>query len=168
MIEAIAVPWPKLSFSAWLPKVSLAYAVSDNVNAGVLLQRAFNPGGTSVSLTKRAEDRFEAERLTNLEGFVRAGFGQGRGTLSANVFANWIENAQRQLSIPVNVPGGGVLFTTDFINAPKAFSHGLETEIGWRAGPDLSAHRKLRRNLEGALLGANCGALTCLGNATSG
>lgn len=130
-------------FAAWLPKLSLNYAVSDAVNAGVLLQRAYNPGGTSVSLARRAEDRFGAERLTNLEGFVRAGFAGGRGTLSANLFGNWIKNSQRQLLVPVTVAGGGVLFATEFANAPKATTYGAEAEVGWRAGPQFTVRAAL-------------------------
>jgi outer membrane receptor protein involved in Fe transport len=124
-------------FSAWLPKLSVAYALSDAVNVGVLVQRAYNPGGTSISLSRRVEDRFEAERLRNVEGFVRATFGNGRGTLAANLFHNRIRDAQRQLSVAVPVPGGGVIFASEFANAPKATSYGLETQIGWQWSPRL-------------------------------
>jgi outer membrane receptor protein involved in Fe transport len=143
------------SFSAWLPKVSLVYAISDAVNTGLLVQRAYNPGGTSVSLLRRAEDRFEAERLTNVEGFVRAGFGAGRGNLSLNVFQSWIENSQRQQLVPVSVPGGGVIFATEFANAPEATSYGLEMEVGWRASPRLTLRAGmglLRTRLDRTLL----------------
>ncbi|GAA4010669.1 TonB-dependent receptor [Sphingomonas humi] len=143
------------SFSALLPKLSVAYAISDAVNAGILVQRAFNPGGTSVSLVRRAEDRFEAERLTNLEGFVRAGFAGGRGTLSANLFANWIENSQRQLLVPVVLPNGATIFSAEFANAPKATSHGLEAEFGWRVDRRLNVRAGLgllRTRLDQTLL----------------
>jgi outer membrane receptor protein involved in Fe transport len=119
-------------FSAWLPKLSAAFAVSEAVNAGVLIQRAYNPGGTSVSLLRRVEDRFEAERLRNVEGFVRASFGEGRGTFAANLFHNKIRDAQRQLSVAVPVLGGGVIFASEFANAPEATSYGLEAQVGWQ------------------------------------
>jgi outer membrane receptor protein involved in Fe transport len=119
-------------FSAWLPKLSVAFALSAGATAGLLVQRAYNPGGTSVSLARRSEDRFDAEKLRNLEAFFRASFGEGRGSLSANVFHNDIKDAQRQLTVPVSVPGGGILFTTEFANAPEAETYGLEAEIGWR------------------------------------
>jgi outer membrane receptor protein involved in Fe transport len=119
-------------FSDWLPKLSAAFAVSEAVNAGVLIQRAYNPGGTSVSLLRRVEDRFEAERLRNVEGFVRASFGEGRGTFAANLFHNKIRDAQRQLSVAVPVLGGGVIFASEFANAPEATSYGLEAQVGWQ------------------------------------
>ncbi|UUR08457.1 TonB-dependent receptor [Sphingomonas glaciei] len=143
------------SFDAWLPKLSLTYAVSEAVNAGVLLQRAHNPGGISVSLLRRVGDPFDAERLTNLEGFVRAIFAGGRGTLSANLFANWIENSQRQLLVPVTLPNGGTLLTTEYANAPEATSRGFEAQVGWRLNRQLSARLGvgfLRTRLERTLL----------------
>lgn len=121
-------------FEAWLPKLSLSYDFHPTVTAGVLVQRAYNPGGTSVSLSRRVGDSFGAETLLNYEGFVRSSFAGGRGTLAANLFTNSIRNAQRQQLVPVSVIGGGTIFATDFANAPRARTSGAEAEFSWRTG----------------------------------
>lgn len=125
-------------FDAWLPKLSFAYDVTHQLTAGVLIQRAYNPGGTSISLVRRAEDGFEAESLWNYEAFVRASFGARRGTLAANFFYNDIQNAQRQQTVPISLPNGTTIFALEFANAPAAETYGMEVEVGWHLGPRLS------------------------------
>jgi outer membrane receptor protein involved in Fe transport len=125
------------TFSAFLPKVSLAYDLDDDVAVGLLVQRAFNPGGTSISFLRRAADTFEAERLMDYELFARGRFGGGRGSFSANLFYNDIEDAQRPQLVAVPIPGGGTFLTPEYANAPEARSYGLETEVSWRFGSAL-------------------------------
>ena len=120
-------------FDAWLPKVSLSYDLSRDVTAGLLVQKAYNPGGTSISLSRRVADTFEAESLWNYEAFLRTTFDGARGLLSANVFYNDIRDAQRQQLVPVAVAGGGTIFATEFANAPKARTYGAEAEVSWRS-----------------------------------
>jgi outer membrane receptor protein involved in Fe transport len=125
-------------FDAWLPKLSVSYDFDSELTAGVLVQRSYNPGGTSISLARRAEDRFEAETLWNYEGFVRVSLPAGRGTFAANVFYNNIKNAQRQQLVPVVATDGGTVFAVEFANAPAARAYGLEAELSWRPAPRLS------------------------------
>ena len=42
------------TFHAWLPKLSLAYDFSPDVRAGILVERAYNPGGTTLAVRHRA------------------------------------------------------------------------------------------------------------------
>jgi iron complex outermembrane recepter protein len=125
-------------FDAWLPKLSVHYQAGDAATFGALIQRAYNPGGTSISLARRAEDSFAAEALWNYEAFVRSTFAGGRGSLAANLFYNDIENAQRQQLVPVPAADGGTVFATEFANAPRARTYGAEAELRWRSGDRLS------------------------------
>lgn len=126
------------AFRAWLPKVSAAFDISDNATVGLLVQRAFNPGGTTVNLFTRRQDDFEAERLWNYEAFARIRFAGRRGRLNANVFYNDITDAQRPQTIEF-VASNGVPFTTVQIdNAPSARAYGAEVELDWRATGRLS------------------------------
>ena len=76
-------------FDAWLPKVSVAYDLADKATIGLLVQRAFNPGGTTVNLATRRQDNFEAERLWNYEASRAprswAGAGRWRPTCSTTI-----------------------------------------------------------------------------------
>ena len=119
-------------FDALLPKLSVAYEFTPSTTAGFLVQRAYNPGGTSISLLRRVQDDFQAERLWNYEGFVRSFFAGRRGTLAANLFYNDIRNSQRQQTVPVTLADRSTIFPVEFANAPAAETYGLELELGWR------------------------------------
>lgn len=126
------------TFDAWLPKLSIAYDVTDEVTTGVLVQRAYNPGGTSISLLRRSQDSFEAETLWNYEAFLRGSFAGGRATLAANLFYNEISDAQRSQLVEIRLADGSPFLTTEFANAPAAEAYGFELELGWRPSRRLS------------------------------
>ena len=107
------------------------------MTAGVLVQRAYNPGGTSISLARRVEDRFDQETLWNYEAFLRGSFARGAGTFAANMFYNDIKDAQRPQTVEIRLPNGSSLFPTEFANAPAAETYGAEFELGWRASRRL-------------------------------
>ena len=68
------------TFDAWLPKFSVSHAVSGNTRFGALIQRAYNPGGTTLNLDTGEQDDFGAETLWNYEVFARTSFAGGRVT----------------------------------------------------------------------------------------
>lgn len=119
------------SFQAWLPKVSVAYEFSDQLTAGFLIQRAYNPGGITLNFDTGEEDLFGPEKLWSYEAFARALIGDGRLRLSANLFYNDFRDAQRSTFHAFSLPGG-TAFWAEIDNVPKAESFGLETSIDWR------------------------------------
>lgn len=121
------------TFDAWLPKLSLAYELTEDLTAGALIQRAFNPGGTTINFMTRAQDSFEAETLWSYEAFARSSFAGGRGLVAANLFHNDMSDAQRPQTVRLTLPDGRPFFTVDITNAPSAESYGAELELGWRA-----------------------------------
>lgn len=125
-------------FQAWLPKVSVAYDLGADTTVGLLVQRAFNPGGTTVNLATRQQDDFDAERLWNYEAFLRTTFANGRGNLAANLFYTDIRDAQRPQSIEFIAPNGQPFTAVQIDNAPAAESAGVEVELGWRVSGRLS------------------------------
>jgi iron complex outermembrane recepter protein len=129
-LDVFAVNYQR-SFDALLPKVALAYKVSDRVNVGVLAQRAFNPGGTTISFNTGLQDEFEAETLWNYEAYVRAGLAAGV-QLNANIFYTDFKNAQRTTTTVTTNPLGEVIFEGDVGNVPSARSYGVELEIDAR------------------------------------
>ncbi|HKX78860.1 MAG TPA: TonB-dependent receptor [Novosphingobium sp.] len=134
------------SFDAWLPKLSVALDFDDDLTAGLVIQRAFNPGGVTLTPFSGAPDEFGAETLWSYEAFARARFSGGRATLRANLFYNDMADAQRPRQFLFRPPVGAPLVTTDIINASAAESYGGELELGWRP------HRHLSLNLGAALL----------------
>lgn len=126
------------TFDAWLPKLSLAYDFTAKVRAGLLVQRAYNPGGTTLRFDIARPDDFEAERLWDYELFVRARL-TDRVTVDANAFYYDMRDAQRLKAISIRTPLGRRVGFADLFNAPKARSYGAETELSWRITPRLSA-----------------------------
>ncbi|WP_216635541.1 TonB-dependent receptor [Croceicoccus bisphenolivorans] len=119
-------------FDAFLPKFSVALAVADNTIIGLTAQRAFNPGGTSISLVRQSEDSFASERLWNFEVFSRTKLADDTGWLTVNAFYNKITDAQRQQLVPLTLPDGSVFLSPEFANAPSARTWGLEFGSSFR------------------------------------
>ena len=126
------------TFRAWLPKASVAYRFSDHLNAGILVQRAYNPGGVTLTFDRGTVDDFEAETLWNYELFFRGSIVGGRLNLSGNLFFNDISDAQRPQLRPILQPNGVEVFVTEIDNAPAAESYGLEMDLGWQVDPTLT------------------------------
>ena len=127
-----------LRFSAWLPKLTATYAVSRRVKAGILVQRAYNPGGATLAAFDTGElDTFKAEYLWDYEAFLKGDFAGGRVTFAANIFYNAYTDAQRGVVVPLVAPNGEVFYTYRLNNVPKSSTRGAELEFGWRP------HRRL-------------------------
>lgn len=124
------------SFDAWLPKASVAFAVSDAVNVGLLAQRAFNPGGTTISFETGQQDQFDAETLWNYEAYLRARLSSSVG-VNANFFYTDFNNAQRATTTVATNPNGEIVLVTDVGNVPEARSYGAEIEFDARLDTTL-------------------------------
>ena len=117
-------------FDALLPKVTLTYTVPGGIDIGVLVQRAYNPGGTTIDLGKGAAQLFAAETLWDHELFARATLFNGGLRLDLNLFAEAMQGAQRPLTRFLVTPGGRVGYV-EIVNEPRAFSRGAEATLAW-------------------------------------
>lgn len=126
------------TFHAWLPKLSVAYDFATDATAGVLIQRAYNPGGTTLRFDTGQPDNFDPEYLWDYELFARASFADGRLSLSANLFYYDMKDAQRALPISIPAPTGSIVGFADLFNVPKARSKGAELSIQWRPAANLT------------------------------
>ena len=121
-----------LRFSAWLPKLTATYAVSGRLKAGILVQRAYNPGGATLAAFDTGElDTFKAEHLWDYEAFIKGDFAGGRVTIAANIFYNAYTDAQRGVVVPLVAPDGELFFTYRLNNVPRSSTRGAEVELGW-------------------------------------
>ena len=130
------------TFRAWLPKLSLAYDFTSTVRAGVLVQRAYNAGGTTLRFDIARPDNFEAETMWDYELFARARLGHAIAA-SANLFYYDLRDAQRAKEITIIGPAGFPVGFADMFNVPKAHSYGFEAEIDWRPGKRLTSRFSL-------------------------
>ena len=121
-----------------MPKLSLAYELGSKLTGGILVQRAANPGGTTINLETGAPIDFGPESLWNYEIFARGNFAGGRVTLTGNIFFSDFTDAQRAQFRTFRVPSGGFANWALIENVPKSESYGLEMELGWSVGPKLT------------------------------
>lgn len=127
------------SFSAWLPKLSVAYDLTDEFGAGVLIQRAYNPGGISLRLDNGRHEEFGAETLWNYELFARGRLAGGALTVAGNLFYTAMRDAQRFRTFTVSLPSGPPVGLVEILNVPRARSYGAELTVDWRASKQFSA-----------------------------
>jgi outer membrane receptor protein involved in Fe transport len=125
------------TWHALLPKVSAAYDLTPNVRVGAMVLRAYNPGGVSLDLLTRTPLEFRPELLWDYEAFTRARLLGGALTVTGNLFYNDIRNAQRQLDIDLQTPGG-IVGLSAISNAPSAHTYGAELELGYRVSDRLA------------------------------
>jgi outer membrane receptor protein involved in Fe transport len=126
------------TFHELLPKISLAYDLTSEWRAGVLVQKAYNPGGTTIRFETAKPDSFEAETLWDTELFARGRLADGRLLLSANLFNYAMRNAQRADPITIFTPTGRRVGFANLFNVPRARSRGLEATADWRATSKLT------------------------------
>lgn len=121
------------TFSAVLPKISLAYAITPDFTVGGLISRGYNPGGTSLNMTTGKWNTFEDERLWNYELFTRAELLDNRLVVTGNIF--YTDSRDAQFNIPVEVSDN--IFQAYTINADKAHSYGLELGLDYQVLDNL-------------------------------
>jgi outer membrane receptor protein involved in Fe transport len=124
-------------FSAFLPKFTATYALNPRLKAGLLVQRAYNPGGATLDFDTGGLDRFGAEHLWDYEAFLKGDVGANI-SLEANLFYNAIRDAQRVVALPITLPNGSIEFTSKFNNVPEASTAGAEAGLAWHPSPALA------------------------------
>jgi outer membrane receptor protein involved in Fe transport len=124
-------------FSAFLPKFTATYALNPRLKAGLLVQRAYNPGGATLDFDTGGLDRFGAEYLWDYEAFLKGDVGRNL-SIEANLFYNDIRDAQRVVVLPITSPDGSIEFTSKFNNVPKASTAGAEVGLAWRPSATLA------------------------------
>ncbi|WP_421565670.1 TonB-dependent receptor [Ochrobactrum sp. EDr1-4] len=127
------------SFSAFLPKVSLAYAITPDLTVGGLVSRGYNPGGVSLYLNTAnpslsAWKNFDEETLWNYELFTRAELLDNKLVINGNIFYMDFKNAQFNIPVVVS-PGVTQAYT---VNAEKAHAYGLELGADYQVLDNLT------------------------------
>jgi len=121
------------TFNAVLPKVSLAYALTDDWTVGALVSRGYNPGGVSLNIAAKKWMKFEDENIWNYELFTRANLLDDKLILTSNVFYMDMKNAQ--YNIPVVIASG--ISQSYTINAEAAHAYGLEVGADYQVLDNL-------------------------------
>jgi outer membrane receptor protein involved in Fe transport len=129
------------TFHNWLPKVSFAYDLTRALRVGAMVEKAYNPGGTTIRVDTSRADNFAAESLWDYELFARGDW--GAVSAIANVFYYDIKNAQRSQDIAIFTPTGGKVGFANMFNVPKARSYGAEGQLSWHQSKTLSVSAEI-------------------------
>jgi iron complex outermembrane receptor protein len=122
---------------AFLPKISAAYDLTPDLRAGVMVQRAYNPGGVTLNPAVFQVVRFDPEYLWDYEAFIRAASLGGTLNINGNLFYNNIRNAQRAFGTCVQTPTDCIP-VEEIENAPRAHSYGAELQLSYVLTPALT------------------------------
>ncbi|UUX49277.1 TonB-dependent receptor [Nisaea acidiphila] len=121
------------SFDAFLPRASLAYAVTPTSTVGAMVSRGYNPGGVNLSFATGEYITFEEETVWNYELFGRTRLLDGRLGISGNLFYSDYKDSQRLLPDYLN----GLQYGSVVVNAESAESYGLELAVDYLVRDDL-------------------------------
>lgn len=127
------------TFSALLPKVTVAYDVNDNTTIGAMISMGYNPGGVVLGLSSGEWIEFDEETSIDYEVFARTEVLDNRLGLTANLFYTKFEDMQRYVTSEA-VDG---YFEAITVNAEEAHSYGLELGFDFKATDDLAVKGSL-------------------------
>lgn len=125
------------SFDAFLPKATFSYQLTPELQLGVMVLKAYNPGGTTIDLARGQAQQFGQEHLWDFEAFARLFDRSRRLRWSANLFHQSMFETQRAIARRIVTPVGTINFA-EIVNQPRAFSRGLETDVAWQVDDHLS------------------------------
>lgn len=125
-------------YDAFLPKLGLRYALSQEVTLGFTTQRAYRAGGSGISTISQTVYNYDPEYTWTYEGSLRANMLGGKLNFAAHLFyTDWTNQIVNQLLDP-NIP-------QDFIavNAGHSRLYGAELQVEVRATPTFAIYGSL-------------------------
>ncbi|MCW7753889.1 TonB-dependent receptor [Desulfobotulus sp. H1] len=122
-VYSVEVDFDK-TYSAFLPKLDLAWKVSPDHTLGAKVARGYRSGGAGITFdTPWTSFAFDEESVWNYELYSRHRLRDGQLELTSNIFFNNYEDMQLPYYINANA--------ITIINAEKAQSYGAEMGVRW-------------------------------------
>ena len=121
------------TFDAFLPKLGIKYAWTEDLQTGFTVQRGYRAGGSQRNFLTRELSEFEPEYTWNYELALRSFWLDRRLAINTNLFyTDWTDQQ-------VNVSEIGATGLTDFrtVNAGESEIYGMEFEIRYRPNQRL-------------------------------
>ncbi len=131
---AASAPLTRREFDAFLPKLGLRYALTDDVTAGFVVQRGYRSGGSSANIARAQVFAYDPEYTWNYEASLRSTWLDGDLTLNANAY--YVDWKDQQ----VGVNFGLNLYDYHTVNAGKSHLYGFEVEGAWWISPALDLY----------------------------
>ena len=132
-----ATPPTGREFDAFLPKLGLRYAFTDDMSAAFVVQRAYRSGGTVQNLARASVVPYDPEYTTNYELAFRSAWRDGRLTLNANAFYIDWEDQQVYVNLGLNT------YDAQIENAGGSHLYGFEIELNHAPREGLTYYASL-------------------------
>jgi iron complex outermembrane receptor protein len=132
------------TYRAFLPKLGLAWHVTESATLGGVISRGYNGGGGGFTFDEVnalfTNYQYDPEYVVTYEIYARRQLGEGRVQLTANVFYSDYKDMQLSYDLTPTDP-------TDFSfivkNAPEARTYGAEVGANAALTPELSIYGSL-------------------------
>lgn len=122
------------TYSAFLPKIGVAWHATDELTVGAQVSRGYNGGGAGFTYNPPFESyTFDPEYVWTYEGYARADLFDDSLSLTANVFYSDYKDMQ----LPFDLNPDPTVWSVVVRNADKAVTYGAEVGARWRAAPGL-------------------------------
>lgn len=117
-----------VSNTEFLPKIGLAFELSDNQNIALTASKGYRPGFSELIVGEGTINNVEPETLWAYELAYRSNWLEDRLQLSGNIFYYDHSNMQVPVPVPNPILSAGYSYT---LNAAEAQSYGAEFEARW-------------------------------------
>ncbi len=121
-----ATPQSTRTFDAFLPRLGLRYAFTDDVSTALVVQRGYRSGGSTFNIARGQDFAYDPEYTWNAELSLRSQWLDDALTLNANLYYIDWEDKQVGALFGINE------FDYHTVNAGKAHLYGFELEAGHR------------------------------------
>jgi outer membrane receptor protein involved in Fe transport len=114
------------TFEAFLPKLGVEMAWTDDIKTAFMVQRGYRSGGSSSNVARAQTFAYDPEFTWNYELSLRTAWLDGALTLNANAF--YVDWTKQQ----TNVNFGLNIYDTNTVNAGRSHLYGFEIETAHR------------------------------------
>lgn len=124
-------------FTAFLPKLGLRYAFTDDLNAAFVIQRGYRSGGSTFNIARGQNFAYEPEYTWNAELSLRSQWLDDRLTVNANAY--YIDWKDKQVTALFGIND----YDYHTVNAGKAHLFGFEVEASHRVNSGFDWYASL-------------------------
>lgn len=122
------------SYNVFLPRASVSYHVSPNLNVSAIYSTGYRSGGLSVNIARGEAVPYDAEYNNTYELALRSTWFDNKLTINANAFYYDWEDQQ------VNITRSPRPFDSEVRNAGQSVLSGFETDVIYYVNDDWKIH----------------------------
>lgn len=130
-------PKTSRSFDAFLPKLGVTYAWTDDLKTSLIVQQGYRSGGSQLNIARSTIVPYDPEYTWNYELSLRSSWLDGRLTINANAF--YIDWTDQQVGVNLGLN----VYDYQTENAGKSHLYGFELELAHQVDDNLSWYASL-------------------------